>query len=151
MAIPEEVKKKLVIFLTELPVEKFTNEWNAIQNAISILNSPKSFKKGVHVYLTSVSRAHEEGCYDNKEMFLKIYPHKVMMRRIHSEYNSFSDIDRKEVYRYIAPSDKYSISDFYEVMDNLNDLFDSCYYMDSSDASGVCYRNEHFTVVSNML
>ena len=148
--MPEEVKNKLVAFLTELPVEKFTREWNAIQIAISMLNSPKSFKKGVHVYLTSVSRAHEEGWVNNKEMYIKIYPHKLMMRRTHSEYNSASDFDTNEVCRYITPSDKYNVQDFYNVMSNLSDLFVDCYYMDSSDASGVCYVNEHFTVETNM-
>lgn len=151
MIMPEEVKKELVTFLTELPVDKFTKEWNAIQIAISILNSPKSFKKGVHVYLTSISKAHEEGSYDDKEMFIKIYPHKLMMRRTHSVYSSASGIDRKEVYRYIVPSDKYAIRDFYEVMSDLSDLFASCYYTDSTDASGICYQNEHFTVETNMI
>lgn len=148
--MPEEVKNELVAFLTELPVEKFTREWNALQIAISIINSPKSFKKGVHVYLTSISKAHEEGCYDDKDMFIKIYPHKLMMRRTHSEYNSAFGIDRREVYRYIAPSDNYSIHDFYEVMSDLSDLFVECGYLDSSDASGICYRNDHFTIETNI-
>lgn len=151
MIIPEEVKKELVTFLMELPVERFTKEWNAIQIAISILNSPKSFKKGVHVYFTSISKAHEEGYYIDKEMFIKIYPHKLMMRRIYSEYNSASDIDRNEVYRYIFPSEKYSAHDFDMVMSDLSDLFDSCYYTDSTDASGICYRNEHFTIETNLI
>ena len=151
MIIPDEVKKRLVTFLTELPIEKFTKEWNAIQIAISILNSPQSFKKGGHVYLTSISKAHEEGYYIDKEMFIKIYPHKLMMRRIYSEYNSASDIDRNEVYRYIIPSEKYDVHDFYKVMSDLSDLFGSCYYTDSTDASGICYRNEHFIIETNMI
>ena len=151
MIIPDEVKKRLVTFLTELPIEKFTKEWNAIQIAISILNSPQSFKKGGHVYLTSISKAHEEGYYIDKEMFIKIYPHKLMMRRIYSEYNSAAGIDTNEVYRYITPSDKYSVLDFYDVMSDLSDLFGSCYYTDSTDASGICYRNEHFTIETNMI
>jgi hypothetical protein len=150
MNIPEEVKKEVVTFLAELPVEKFTKEWNAVQIAISIINSPKSFKKGVHVYLTSISKAHEEGCYDDKEMVIKIYPHKLMMRRTHSEYNSAAGIDTNEVYRYITPSDKYSVLDFYDVMSDLSDLFVECGYLDNSDASGVCYRNEHFTIETNI-
>ena len=151
MIIPDEVKKRLVTFLTELPIEKFTKEWNAIQIAISILNSPQSFKKGGHVYLTSISKAHEEGYYIDKEMFIKIYPHKLMMRRIYSEYNSASDIDRNEVYRYIVPSEKYDAHDFYMIMSDLSYLFGSCYYTDSTDASGICYRNEHFTIETNMI
>ena len=151
MIVPDEIKKELVTFLTELPVEKFTKEWNAIQIAISILNSPQSFKKGVHVYLTSISKAHEEGYYIDKEMFIRLYPHKLMMRRIYSEYNSTSDIDRHEVFRYIVPNEKYNIHDFYKVMSDLSDLFESCYYTDSTDASGICYRNEHFTVETNMI
>ncbi len=148
--MPEEIKRELINFLMELPVDMYTKEWNAIQIAISILNSPKSFKKGIHVYLTSISKAHEEGCYDNKEMFIKIYPHKLMMRRMHSEYNSATDIDKREVYRYIAPSEKYKAYHFHEVMSDLSDLFKDCYYIDNTDASGVCYRNEHFTIETNM-
>jgi len=151
MNIPEEVKKEVVTFLAELPVEKFTKEWNAVQIAISILNSPQSFKKGGHVYLTSICKAHEEGYYIDKEMFIKIYPHKLMMRRIYSEYNSASDIDRNEVYRYIVPSEKYDAHDFYMIMSDLSDLFGSCYYTDSTDASGICYMNEHFTIETNMI
>lgn len=150
MIVPSEIKKELVTFLTELPVEKFTKEWNALQIAISIINSPKSFKKGVHVYLTSISKAHEEGSFDDKEMFIKIYPHKLMMRRAHFEYNSACSIDRKELYRYIFPSDKYTVQDFYAVMSDLSDLFVECDYLDCSDASGVCYRNEHFTIETNI-
>ena len=150
MIVPEIIKRTLVSFLAELPVEKFTKEWDAIQIAISILNSPKAFKKGIHVYLTSVSRAHEEGCYDDKEMYIKIYPHKLMMRRIHSEYNSACSIGRKEVYRYIFPSDKYCIHDFNEVMSDLSDLFVECGYLDSSEAGGICYINDHFTIETNM-
>jgi hypothetical protein len=151
MVIPNEVKKELVTFLMELPVDKFTKEWKAVQVAISILHSPKSFKKGVHVYLTSISKAHEEGCYDDKEMVIKIYPYKLIMRRTHSEYNSASGIGRRKVYRYIVPSDKYNTHDFYEVMSDLSDLFVECGYLDSSDASGICYINEHFTIETNMI
>lgn len=151
MSVPEEIKKEMVTFLAELPVEKFTKEWYAILVAISILNSPKSFKKGGHVYLTSISKAHEEGYCVDKEMFIKIYPNKLMMRRIHSEYNTASGIGRNEVYRYIVPSEKYNAHDFYNVMADLSDLFVECSYTDSSDASGICYRNEHFTIETNMI
>ena len=151
MIVPDEIKKELVTFLAELPIERFTKEWNAIQIAISILNSPQSFKRGGHVYLTSISKAHEEGNYIDKEMFIKIYPHKIMMRRIYSEFNSASDIDRNEVYRYTFPSEKYNAHDFHLVMSDLSDLFDSCNYIDSTDASGICYRNEHFTIETNLI
>ncbi len=134
----------------ELPVERYTKEWNAIQIAISILNSPKSFKRGIHVYLTSFSKAHEEGYYDDKEMSIKIYPHKLLMRRTHSEYNSAADIDRRKIYRYIAPSEKYKAYHFREVMSDLRDLFKECYYIDDTDASGVRYINERFTIETNM-
>lgn len=148
--LPKEIKNELITFLLELPIEKFTKEWEATQLAISILNSPDSFKKGIHVYLTSRDSAHEEGCYDNKELFIKIYPHKLMMKRTHSEYNSYAGIDRDEVRRYVYPSDKYDSHHFFEVMTDLGDLFSSCYSMDNSDASGVCYANANFTIETNM-
>ena len=149
--LPEKVKKDLVRFLLELPVEKFTKDWEAVQVAISMLNFPKSFKKGTHVFLTSSNRNHEEGCYDDKEMSIKIYPHKVLMSRRHSEYNSSDGIDRKEVYRYIAPSDKYGVSDFQKVMSDLSGLFTGCSYTDNSDASGVCYSNANFYIDTNIM
>lgn len=58
--IPESFKKELISFLLDLPVEKFTRKWEALQIAISMLNSSKSFKKGIHVYLTYSYSAHEE-------------------------------------------------------------------------------------------
>lgn len=146
----ESIKKELIAFLLELPVEKFTREWEALQIAISMLNSPKSFKKGIHVYLTSSYRAHEEGYYDHREMTIKIYPHKVMMRRTHSEYNTYSDINRNEVYRYITPSDKYGDYAFHQVMADLRELFTPRYSIDNSDASGVCYVGGNFTIEANM-
>lgn len=150
MTMPESIKNELITFLLELPVERFTRKWEALQFAITMLNSPKSFKKGIHVYLTSSYRAHEEGCYDHKEMSIKIYPHKIMMRRTHSEYNSYAEIDRKEIFRYITPSEKYGVSDFHKVMSDLSDLFTPSYQIDNSDASGVCYVGANFTIETNM-
>lgn len=83
---------------------------------------------------------HEEGCFDNKEMFIKIYSHKLVMKRIHSEYNFATGIDGNEVYRYITPSEKYGAYHSLEVMSNLNDLFTSCYYVDNSDSCGIYYK-----------
>ena len=82
-------------------------------------------------------------------MYIKIYPHKLMMRRIHSEYNSYANIDKDEVHRYIYPSDKYNSYHFFEVMRDLGDLFSS-YSIDNSDACGVCYANANFTIETNM-
>lgn len=84
----------------------------------------------------------KEGCFDNKEMFIKIYPHKLVMKRIHSEYNFATGIDRDEVYRYITPSEKYGAFHSHEVMSNLNDLFTSCYYVDNSDSCGIYYKTQ---------
>ena len=83
-------------------------------------------------------------------MSIKIYPHKVVMSRRHAEYNSFVGIDRNKVYRYITPSDKYGASDFQKVMSDLSGLFTSCYCTDSSDASGVCYSNANFSIITNV-
>ena len=93
---------------------------------------------------------HEEGCFDNKEMFIKIYPHELVMKRIHSEYNFATGIDRNEVYRYIAPSDKYGAYTFHQVMSDLRELFTPRYQIDNSDASGVCYAGANFIIETNM-
>ena len=150
MIVPEDVKSTLISFLTELPVKKFSKEWKAIQIAISILNSPQSFKKGVHVYITSSNKAHEEGYYDDKEMYIKIYPHKLMMRRCHSEYNSASGLDKNEVYRYIVPNEKYKVRDFYKIMEDLSGLFVGESYLDNTDYCGVCYSYENFHIEANV-
>lgn len=73
-----------------------------------------------------------------------------MMRRTHSEYNFYTEIDRKEVFRYITPNDKYGASDFHKVMSDLSDLFTPNYQIDNSDASGICYVGANFTLETNM-
>ena len=150
MLLPEKVKRKLTEFLSELPVKKFSKDWENVQLAISMLNSPELFKKGVHVYITSKEYALEDRCYDDREMSIRIYPHKLMMRRSHSEYNSYSDVDIKKVFRYIAPSDKYGPYHFDEVMADLSFLFSGNYNDDTSDYDGVRYYGSNFRIESNV-
>lgn len=141
--IPESVKIGLISFLADLPVEILSKEWQAIQLAISMITTPSSFKKGVHVYLDSYNGAREPGCYNISEMTIKIWPHKIQMRRIHREYVSGTDIDVNQTYRYIYPNDKYSVSDFNKVMSDMDDLFNGNYSQDESDYSG------HYSIAAN--
>lgn len=100
--IPKQVKIRLVDFIMDIPVEKHSEQWNAQQVAIAMITSPASFRKGVHVYLTSEDESREPGYYDIKRMSIKIWPHKIQLRREHKEYLSGSDIDINEIYRYIS-------------------------------------------------
>lgn len=148
--IPESVKIGLISFLADLPVEKLSKEWQAIQLAISMITTPSSFKKGVHVYLDSYNGAREPGCYNISEMSIKIWPHKIQMRRIHREYVSGTDIDVNQTYRYIYPNDKYSVSDFNKVMSDMDDLFNGNYSQDESDYSGRYSIAANFKVKTNV-
>lgn len=141
--MPDSVKKELVEFLADIEVEKYSKEWQAIQIAISMIMTPSSFKKGVHVYLDSYDGAREPGCYNISRMSIKIWPHKIQLRRTHSEYVSGSDIDINQTFRYIFPSDKYSESDFKEVMSNTGELFTGNYSQEESDYSG------HYSIAAN--
>lgn len=141
--LPESVKTRLISFLADLPVKKLSKEWQAVQVAISMITTPTSFKKGVHVYLNSYDGAREPGCYNISEMSIKIWPHKIQMRRSHREYSSESGVDISNTLRYIYPNDKYSVSDFNQVMSDMGDLFCGNYSRDES------YYDGHYSIAAN--
>lgn len=45
--LPELVKKGILKFLEEIPVEKYSDQWRAIQAAITMIVAPNSFKDKV--------------------------------------------------------------------------------------------------------
>ena len=148
--LPEEVKKELLEFIMNIPVKKFSSKWNAIQVAISMITSPGSFKKGLHVYLNSDDTSREPGFYNIKRMSIKIWPHKIQIRREHKEYLSGSDIDINEIYRYIYPNEKYNVSDFEELMSDTSDFFCETSYYDDSDYDGHYIIRQNYSIETNV-
>ena len=122
MNYPEEVKRTLIDFLLRIKVEKYSDDWNAIQTAIAMINSPSSFRKGLHVFISSTYSASEEGAYVYQSMSIKIYQHKIQLRQQDENWVSGSDFNYNRIYRYICPSNKYDLEDFKKVM-SLSDYF----------------------------
>lgn len=147
--LPEGVKKGLIEFLSDIPVEKYSEQWRAIQVAIAMITTPQSFKQNVHVYLTSHEGGHEEGYFNVQAMSVKIWPHKIQMKRTHREWSSWAGLTQNELHRYIFPSEKYGVWHFNELMSDTSDLFETNYSMDSSDVSGVCYCSANFSIETN--
>ena len=150
MQLPQPVRNKLLEFLSEIPVEKFSDDWKKIQVAIAMITTPSSFKKGVHVYLDSTYRAYDDGCQEYRSMSIKIYPHKITMRRIHSEFDIYTDKSLNQTLRYIYPNEKYGTSQFDEVMEDLYCLFEGNYIEDSSGPDKRCGFGSHFTISTNI-
>lgn len=149
MQFPENVKNRIVSFLKELPIEEQSEDWKAVQCAISILLFPNSFKKNVHVFLQSSYYAREEGCYISKEISIKIYPDKLSLSRKSIDWASWRDKNPQYNYRYIYPNDKYTFEDFNNVMYDLSDLFCSWYIEDSSNYEHQINRC-NFKITSNI-
>lgn len=149
--LPLSIKNSLINFLSDIPVEKFSKDWQAIQIAIAMIMSPESFKKGVHVYMESNDISREPGCYDIRKMFIKIWPHKIHIRRKHSEYNSYSDLDRNVVCRYMFPHEKYHDYNFREVMSDMGELFRGNYSESESDYSGHYSTAANFKIETNII
>lgn len=148
--LPESVKKELIEFLSEIPVEDYSKDWQAIQLAISMIITPSSFKKGVHVYLDSRYEARESGAYDISDMSIKIWPHKIQIRRKHHEYVSGTDTNINETYRYIYPSERYGEYEFQEVMSHTGGLFCDNSSQYDSDYCGYYSISESFHIETNI-
>ena len=148
--LPETVKKGLIDFLSEIPVEKYSEKWRGIQVAIAMITAPGSFKKGVHVYLNSHDSGREEGYYDIQRMSVKIWPHKIQMKRTHEVWSSWNGTEENELRRYIFPDEKYGVHDFKALMDYSGDLFSECYSEDNSDYCGHCSSSAGFSVETNV-
>ncbi|MBQ6953189.1 MAG: hypothetical protein IJP81_04700 [Bacteroidales bacterium] len=147
--LPELVKKGILKFLEEIPVEKYSDQWRAIQAAITMIVAPNSFKDKVHVYLRSHEGGREEGAYNSHTMSIKIWPHKLQMSRDNQEWTSWSGYTTNEHYRYTFPGGKHSVSEFEELLSNTGGLFYSNYSdwnHDGGQSSGI-YAN--FTIETN--
>ena len=105
--LPENIKTKLIRFLSEIEVERFSNDWKAIQVAIAMITTPSSFRKGVHVYLHTNGGGVEESAFDKEEVSLKIWPNKIQMRHSHRVWSSWEGYTTNFCDRYIFPSEKY--------------------------------------------
>ena len=151
MNFPEKVVKKLIEFLKYLPVKNDTYSSNAVQLAIAMLLNPSVFKKGNHIFLESSYKASEDGYSESRTMSIKIYQHKLVINRTYRDYSSYNGQVTNDHFRYIYPDDKYSLSDFDDVMDDLSELFVEDYFIDNSDFSGHCYCGSHFDVQTNVL
>ncbi len=150
MKFPDYVVKNLTAFLSELPVEKDSEEWIAVQVGIAMINFPSSFKKGLHVFLTSEFFASEEGAFERRVMSIKIYPHKLQIRRSYSYYNSPCNINTNRTYRYIYPEDKYNKWDYDEVMGDLGQLFCNRSNYHYSDCQGNITHRTNFEIKTNL-
>lgn len=125
--LPEPVKKGLIKFLEEIPVEKYSEQWRAIQIAITMITAPYSFKDKVHVYLRSHEGGREEGAFDSHTMSIRIWPHKLQMSRDNQEWTSWSGYRTNEHYKYTFPGGKHSISEFEDLISGTGSLFTDNY------------------------
>ena len=125
--LPEQVKKGLIKFLEEIPVEKYSEQWRAIQAAITMIVAPNSFKDKVHVFLESHVGAHEEGAFNRHTMSIRIWPHKLQMSRDNQEWTSWSGYEVNEHFKYTFPDGKHPVSEFEELISGTSELFYSNY------------------------
>lgn len=143
--LPEPVKKGLIKFLEEIPVVKYSEQWRAIQVAITMIMAPNSFKDKVHVYLSSHEGGREEGAFDRHTMSIRIWPHKLQMSRDNQEWTSWGGYRVNEHYKYTFPNGKHPISEFEELLSYTGGLFYSSYSdwnHDGGQSSGI-YANFH--------
>ncbi len=143
--LPECVKEGLIKFLEEIPVEKYSGQWRAIQAAITMIIAPNSFKDNVHVFLHSREGAREEGAFDNHVMSIRIWPHKLQMSRDYQQWTSWSGYTTNEHYKYTFPGGKHSISEFEELISYTGELFSSNYSEwdhDGGQSSGFYVNSE---------
>ena len=148
--LPEQVKKGLIKFLEEIPVEKYSEQWRAIQAAITMIVAPNSFKDKVHVYLHSHEGGREEGAFDSHKMSIRIWPHKLQMSRDNQQWTSWSGYTTNEHYKYTFPVGKHSIEEFEELLSYTGGLFYSNYSdwdLSGGQRSGI-YAN--FSIETNI-
>ncbi len=146
MEFPDYVIKRLYSLFKDLPIDEGSEEWKALQIAVSLLNSPDCFKKKIRVEIFSRFYAREEGYYIRHEISIKLYPHKISMRRIFSEYSTYRDKNPSNTYRYIYPNDKYGIEDFNKVLYNLDNLFEVDSYISESDGASHQINKSNFSI-----
>ena len=148
--LPEAVKKGLIKFLDEIPVEDYSEQWRAIQVAKTMILAPNSFKDKVHVFLRSEEAAHEEGAFNRHTMSIRIWPHKLQISRDNQQWTSWSGYTTNEHYKYTFPGGKHSLDEFEELLSYIGGLFYSNYsdWDRSGGQSSGIYAN--FTITTNV-
>jgi len=148
--LPNQVKKELIQFLEEIPVEKYSAQWRAIQAAITMIVAPGSFKDKVHVFLRSQEGGREEGALDSHVMSIRIWPHKLQMSRDNQQWTSWSGYTTNEHYKYTFPGGKHGISEFEDLMSNIGELFQSNYSEWDPDGAQTSGFYANFTIETNI-
>ena len=148
--LPDTVKKGIVKFLEEIPVEKYSEEWRSVQAAITMIIAPNSFKEKAHVFLTSHDSAREEGYYDIHEMSIRIWPHKVQLSRFHEIWSSWNGTELHELYRYTFPGGKHSVYEFENLLSNTAGLFSEKYCLDDSSMAQHASSSANYKIKTNI-
>ena len=143
---PENIKHKLIKFIDEIPVEKYSDSWNAAQIAIAMLNFPSVFKTGTRVHMEAECRSSNPGSYENNEMAIDIWPQRIHLHRIHRESKAECGNKAPESYRYTFPSGLHSESDFDRLMDFDAELFRRNYKEDCCGLNGNCFSSAYFSI-----
>ncbi len=148
--LPKAVKMGLIKFLEEIPVEKYSEQWRAIQVAITMITAPNSFKDRVHVFLRSHEGGREEGAFDSHKKSIRIWPHKLQMSRDNQEWTSWSGYRTNEHYKYTFPGGKHSISEFEELISGAGSLFTGNYSNWDSCGADCCGFYGNFSIETNV-
>ena len=148
--LSESIKFRIIGFLNEIPVEKYSTDWKAIQVAIAMIMAPNSYKKGVHVYIPTHEGGREEGAFDSDEISIKIWPNKIQMRHTCQEWTSWSGYTKNICHRYIFPSERYDKSHLDQFFSELGPISYSNFVDDNSDACGTCMRFSRFKIETNV-
>ena len=148
--LPEPVKKGLIKFLEEIPVEKYSDQWRAIQAAITMIVAPNSFKDKVHVFLRSNESAREEGAFNSHTMSIRIWPHKLQMSRDNQQWTSWSGYTTNEHYKYTFPGGKHDIDEFEELLSDTGGLFYSNYSDWDHSGGQSCGIYANFRIETNV-
>ena len=148
--LPEAVKKGLLKFLKEIPVEEYSEQWRGIQVAITMIMAPDSFKDRVHVFLNSHEGASEEGAFDNHSMSIRIWPHKLQVSRDKRQWTSWEGLKTNEHYKYTFPGGKHSVQEFDELISHTGGLFCSNYSSVNREMAQHSCFHANFTIETNV-
>lgn len=148
--LPETVKRGLIKFLSEIPVESYSEQWRAIQIAIAMILAPNSFKDKVHVFFSSYEGAHEEGAFDSHTMSIRLWPHKLQMSLDNQEWRSWAGYIRNEHYKYTFPGGKHSVEEFENLLSKTGGLFSASYSSYDSDGAQHSCFSANYKVETNV-
>lgn len=148
--LPETVKTRLIDFLSGIPVEKYSEQWRAVQVAITMITAPNSFKDKVHVFLRSREGGHEEGAYDSHTMSIRIWPHKLQMSRDNQEWTSWGGYRINDHYKYTFPGGKHSVQEFENLMSGYGGLFYSNYSVENKEFGQSSGFYSNFQISTNV-